>query len=291
MRVRRLGIRIVLSIKFICYCIFMSEIPHNEVTPFDPGSPDTPGSDNPNQGQPGQTHVGQGEAGFDQPYSIPDLPEDYKNSELVTIRQAEEILRAAGVPRNARTIRRYCKKGDVLTCIRDEGLHGVQYNIPKAAIDDYILLNRQRAAVSGQTENQIPTDQGQAKSDQDEQGQTEQNLDLEIERLKQEKAAAEGKTAEAEVRAIRAEEKADEARINDAANKTVIREFRSQFKEIRQEIRIQERQIVELEHEVQKHKALAAPSNVVKEVSSSDGQEEIQNPQTPENSPYNQPGV
>ncbi len=50
-------------------------------------------------GQAGSSQPQPGQAGQDRPEPVNEVPEDYKSSELLTIKQAIEILRGAGVPR------------------------------------------------------------------------------------------------------------------------------------------------------------------------------------------------
>jgi len=224
--------------------------------------PAGPGSGHQDPAASGHARVNHGAPGFSRVNPDDETPDEYKNDLMINLKDASQLFREGGVPRNPRTLRRYCEnKKTGLYCDFVEGAHGMQYVVSKLSTEEYITKLQQTLKVSN----------GHVADHLD--GQSGADPDLSTIDLEQELKIARENQEEAEARAVKAEELADEYRINDAANKIVIREYKNQFKEIRNEMRYSERQIVILEHVVHKHEALNAPTKIhdaaeVKEVAS-----------------------
>ena len=75
----------------------------------------------------------------------------------ITVEEAAVLFEAGGVPRNKRSIRRYCKRGDLTTCVAVDTEHGRQWMIDQAEVETYIIQleqirdqsTRSRPAMSG----------------------------------------------------------------------------------------------------------------------------------------------
>jgi hypothetical protein len=70
----------------------------------------------------------------------PRLLEQFDNP--LTITQAEERFRAAGLPRHPKSIERYCR-GESLRCKKEHGPNGLQYLIDPASADELIEFLKQ----------------------------------------------------------------------------------------------------------------------------------------------------
>ena len=95
-----------------------------------------------------------------EPQSEPDMSGDDhapENSLKITVEEAAALFEAGGVPRNKRSIRRYCKRGDLTTCVVVDTEHGRQWMIDQAEVETYITQlqqirdqsTRPRPAISG----------------------------------------------------------------------------------------------------------------------------------------------
>lgn len=84
--------------------------------------------------------------------------------EWLSVQQAKDHLLNEGLPRNERTVRRYCMRGD-LDCRKTENaLHQPQYFINKASVETYIAQQKTlMAAGSGNAGHArtVPEDAGQ----------------------------------------------------------------------------------------------------------------------------------
>lgn len=80
----------------------------------------------------------------------------------ITVEDAAELLRVTGLPRNPRTIRRYCTRGDLECNKTENALHQPQYFISKASVETYIeqqwTLLAGRPGLSGQVQTAPDTE-------------------------------------------------------------------------------------------------------------------------------------
>ena len=67
------------------------------------------------------------DAANNQAQTEPDMSGDGhtpENSLKITVEEAAALFEAGGVPRNKRSIRKYCKRGDLTTCVVVDTEHG-----------------------------------------------------------------------------------------------------------------------------------------------------------------------
>ena len=81
----------------------------------------------------------------------------------LTVPQAGGFLNAAGLPRNKRTIRRYCERGDLECRKTENALHQPQYFIDPRSVEVYIAQQKSLMTAS-------PDQSGLARSAPDEAG-------------------------------------------------------------------------------------------------------------------------
>ena len=92
-----------------------------------------------------------------------DMPEQFIN--WITVQDASLLFTEAGLPRNKRSIRRYCERGD-LECKKAENtLHQPQYFIDMASVVAYIDQQRTLMSSSADTSGAVLTEPDNAGLD------------------------------------------------------------------------------------------------------------------------------
>ena len=76
------------------------------------------------------------------PSKTPDGARPDMSGQTVTVKDASLLFDEAGVPRNQRSIRRYCKRGD-LECAKVDTEHGSRYLIERESLEKYIIQLQQ----------------------------------------------------------------------------------------------------------------------------------------------------
>jgi hypothetical protein len=100
----------------------------------------------------------------DMSFPIPDLSGPQQTTVWISVEEAAALFAEAKIPRNSRTVRRYCMRGD-LECQKSENaLHQPQYFISKVSVETYI--QQQRTLLAGR-----PDRPGQDQTEPDISGQ------------------------------------------------------------------------------------------------------------------------
>lgn len=88
----------------------------------------------------------------------PDAPggdQQAQNQNLVSVDEAEFLFEMAGVPRNERTIRRYCDD-QMLNCFKVDTKHGRRWMIDRPSAEKYIIQLQQAQEASGRSRPDLP---------------------------------------------------------------------------------------------------------------------------------------
>jgi hypothetical protein len=83
----------------------------------------------------------------------PDIPGHW-----VSVRKASHLLAQAAMPRNKRTIRRYCERGELECQKTENALHQPQYFINPASITEYIEQQKTLSGFSPDTSGHTQTE-------------------------------------------------------------------------------------------------------------------------------------
>jgi hypothetical protein len=80
-------------------------------------------------------------------FPIPDLSGPQQTTVWISVEEAAALFAEAKIPRNSRTVRRYCMRGDLECQKTENNLHQPQYFISKASVETYI--EQQRTLMAG----------------------------------------------------------------------------------------------------------------------------------------------